>query len=291
MQLHDMIDHSPDAIAARLECERADLAKSISGLRNRLTTDALVGDALDYAREQVAPYARALDRAVRANPMAAVMTGVGLAWLILGRKGSAAPEVSLARTKFEALARWEDEGGPVDPDPGADAVWIAEADVLRHRASDALARIEDAARRQLQPAANLALDRARVVADLARATRVAMLRGLDTMTQEVQGRTFALREEAYAARLAAHRQAAKLIEEYPLVAGAIGMAIGAAVASSLPPTHIENRVFGPERDRMVSRAQDALRRERARAAGTMSRLAENVAAEVRDSTRELVLDV
>lgn len=266
MQPHDMTDQSPDAIAARLERERADLAQSINGLRDRLTTDALLGDALGYARDQAAPYARALDQAVRANPMAAVMAGVGLAWLIFGRKSPAPPAVPLAGTKFAALSTWEDEGGPAHPDHGVDAAWIAEADALRHRASGALSRIEDAARRHLRPAANLAQDRARVIADLARATRVAMLRGLETLTQEAQGRTLALREEAYAARLAAHRQTTKLIEKHPLAAGAIGMAIGAAVASSLPRTRTEDRMFGEERDRLVARAQEALRPEGSRAA-------------------------
>ena len=295
MQAHDMTDQSPDAIAARLERERADLALSINGLRDCLSTDALVGDALAFARDNTASYARVLDGAVRANPMAAVMAGVGLAWLVLGRKTPAALAAApLAGTRLEALSRWEDEGGPPasdgGTDGGADGAWIAEADALRYRASGALAHIEAAARDRLRPAADLALDRASVLADLAETTQAAMLRGLDALTHEAKSRVLARREEAYAARLAAHRQGAKLIEEHPILAGAIGMVIGAAVAAALPSSRTEDRLFGEERDRLMARAQDALRQERARAAETVTQLADSVAAEVKDSARGLVLE-
>lgn len=283
-------DQTPDEIAAMLERERQELAASLDGLRNRLSPDQLINDAMGYAKANLGPYARALDGAVRANPMAAVMTGVGLAWLVFGRGSkSAAPAVALAGTKFEALSRWEDEGGPPAPDHSADTAWIAETNELRHRALRALSRIEAAARDHLRPASELAQDRARVLADLAGTTRTAMRRGLEGLTQDARNRVVVLREEAYAARLAAERQGTRLMEAHPVLTGAIGAAIGAAVASALPHTQTEDRLFGQERDRLMSRAAEALSQERARAAGTVSRLADTVAAEVTDSARDLVL--
>jgi hypothetical protein len=62
------------------------------------------------------------------------------------------------------------------------------------------------------------------------------------------------------------------------------------VGSALPHTRTEDRVFGQERDLLMSRAEDALQQERTRAARTMSRLAEKVAAEVKDSARDLVVE-
>lgn len=289
MQQHNTDDLTPDEIAASLERERNELSANIEGLRDRLSLEALVGDALGYAQANMAPYARALDGAVRANPMAAVMAGVGLAWLILGRRsgGESLPEPPLAGTKFEALSRWEDEGGPTAPLPINDLDWIVEADELRSRSSDALARIDALARKKLRPAAELARDRAKVLADLANATRSAMLRGLESLESDAKNRMLALREQAYAARLATVRKGTKLIEERPLAAGAIGMAIGAVAAAVLPRTMTEDRLFGQERDRLLARAQEALRQERARVATTASRLAETVASDVKDSAREL----
>lgn len=294
MSLHelpprDLKDQSPDEIAATLERERQDLALSLDGLRNRLSADMLVGDAMGYAKANLGPYVRALDGAVRANPMAAVMAGVGLAWLVLGRKaGPSLPEPPLAGTKYEALSRWEDEGGPPAPLPDPDTAWIGEADAVRARAARSLARIDAAARRRQRPAAELALDRARVLADLANATRSVMLRGLETLSTEARDRLLSLREEAYAARLAAVRQGSRLIEDRPLTAGAIGMAIGAAVGAALPRTETEDRLFGAERDRLMAMAHEALRHERRRVGHTVARLAETVAADVKDSAVDLV---
>jgi hypothetical protein len=290
MPLHDMKDQSPDEIVAMLDHERRGLAASIDGLRNRLSVDMLVSDALGYATANIRPYARVLDGAVRANPTAAVLAGVGLAWLILGRKGGTSlPEAPLAGTRYEALSRWEDEGGPPAPLPDpTDTGWIDEADGLRARASDALARIDAAARQKLRPAADLALDRSRVLADLARATQAAMQRGLDGLGADARHRVIALREQSYAARTAAVRQGTKLIETRPLAAGAIGMAIGAAVAAALPRTPTEDRLFGHERDRLLARAHEALRQERMRVGQSAARLADSVATEVKETARDLV---
>lgn len=291
MQHPDMKDLSADEIAARLDRERAELAGSIDGLRERLSVDALLGDAFDYATANMAPYVRALDGAVRANPLAAVVAGVGLAWLAFGRKTTTRdPEAPLAGTRFEALSRWEDEGGPVSPLPDPDDAWIAEANRLRDDASGALARIDAAARGLVRPAAEVAQDRAAVLAQLARSTRMAMLRGLESLTGDAQGRVLAAREQVYAARIAAVRQGSRLIEERPMVAGAIGMAIAAAVAAVLPPTKTEDRLFGQERDHLLRKAQETLRQERARAADAAARLAGVVATEVKDSARQLVAE-
>lgn len=289
MQLHDRNDQSAAEIAADLDRERANLAQTLDGLRERLSTDALIGDAVSYARARVRPAARMLDTAVRANPMAAALTGIGLAWLVLGRRsGPQEGPPALAGTRYEALTRWEDEGGPVDSLPDADHLWIAEADRLRNAASTALARIDAAARASLHPVGDIAASRAAVLADLARDTKAAMLRGLETLTAGAQSRILAARETAYAARLAATRQGARLIEERPLTAGAVALALGAAVAVALPRTASEDRVLGPERDRLLSRARDLLDQERARAADLAAQLADTVTAEVKVSARQLI---
>lgn len=291
MQPRDMTDLTPDEIAAELDRGRDDLAQSIDGLRDRLSVDTLIGDAVGFARANMAPYTRALDSAVRANPMAAVLAGVGLAWLVLGRRGSTAlPDAPLAGTKFEALSRWEDEGGPPAPHVDPDLTWIAEADALRDRVSGVLARLDATARDRMRPAADLAKDRAQVLADLASATREVMLRGLENLSSDARNHVVALREQAYGARLAAVRQGTRLIEDRPLLAGAIGAAIGAAVASALPRTATEDRLFGHDRDRLLRLADNAFRDERARAAAVATQLANTVATDVKDRARQLVTE-
>lgn len=290
MTHHDTQHMTAAEIAADLDRERAAFADRIDGLRDRLSLDAVMDDVIGYAKANIGPYARVLDGAVRANPLAAVLAAVGVAWLVLGRKGAGAlpTEAPLAGTKFEAFSRWEDEGGPPAPLPEPDETWSDEVDHLRHLALSALDRIDAAARQRLRPAADIAADRATVVADLAASTRKAMMRGLESLGSEAQSRILAAREAAYAARLAAVRQGARFIEDRPLTAGAIGLAIGAAVASALPQTDTEDRVFGQDRDRLMQRAKEVLRHEQARLGHTASRLAENVATNVKVSAQQMV---
>jgi ElaB/YqjD/DUF883 family membrane-anchored ribosome-binding protein len=291
MQQHDMDELSADKIAADLERERGHLEQTINALRERLSVDRLLGDVMGYARAHAAPYVHALDGAVRANPAAAVMAGVGLAWLVLGRQGGgrSSAESSLAGTRTEALARWEDEGGQAAASPSAqDDSWIVEADRLRDTAASALDRIDDAARYLLRPAQEIAAERAEVLATLATATRAALSRGLENLGREAQSRVLATREHAYAARLAVVRQGVALIDERPIVVGAIGMAIGAAVAAALPRTETEDRLFGPDRDRLMIRARQVLRQERERAAMIGSELADLVTDGIKHSVEKLV---
>ncbi len=297
MSLYDPNHQSPDEIAAALDRDRAALAASLGALRARVTGAAVLDLALDVAKARIGPATRAVDRAVCANPTAALMVGAGLAWLVLGGKRHArcdSLESTLAGTKFEALSRWEDEGGPVTDLPvsdlaAADLAWLTEADTLRDRATRALDRIEVAARAGLRPVADVARARAEVLADLARDTRHAMMLGLENLSSGTQQRLLAVREEAYAMRGAAARKTARLIEDRPVAAGILASAIGAALAAALPRTQTEDRLLGAERDRLMSKAQQMLSAERVRAAAAAAALASSGAGEAAQGARRSVV--
>jgi hypothetical protein len=265
MQQHDGFSDDPDRIAAELAQERAALAGRIDDMRGRLTTDALLEDAMQFARDRIGPVTHAIDTAVRANPVAAAMTVAGLAWLVFERKtGQAQPTDALAGTPFEAMSRWEDEGGPVAPLPEVDVDWCAEADALRGRAHAALADLEAAARAHHRTAAEVAHERVAILSDLAANTRRSMAHGLESLSTAARERIIAARERAYTAHSAVAHKSASLIEAHPLLAGAMALAAGALVARSLPVSETENRVLGPERDRLFAEAQRLLQAERAR---------------------------
>lgn len=287
MSNYEKKDKSVQEIAQDLERDRAALGVQLESLRERLSVDALMGDALSYIKHNTAPLTRGIDHAVRANPAAAVMVGAGLAWLVFGRKSRATPKPVLGGTQFEALSRWADEGGPPME---ADDAWIAQADGLRDRASAALARIDAEARDKLRPVTEIAQERAAVLASLAQETQAAMRSGLETLGAAAQQRILALREAAYSARGTAMRQGVDWMDAHPLVAGAMAAAIGAAVAAALPRTETEDRLFGAERDRLLATARDVLNEERARAQAAAGHLRDTVASEVQETARKVVAD-
>ncbi len=203
----DVAKQTPAEIAARLDKDRDALARSIEGLRDRLAPETLLDDVIGYAKANIAPYAQAVDRTVRANPLAAVLAGAAVAWLVLGRKGGSQPDAAAHAAQTQVYADRAD----------ADQVW-ASASVL-----------QDAERLQ---------DQERLVEDWIRSTLE------DTDAQQ-----------------AAARQPGRLIEDRPLLAAGIGMAIGAAVGAILPRTAVEDRVLGPDRDLLLAQARAVLREE------------------------------
>jgi acyl-CoA reductase-like NAD-dependent aldehyde dehydrogenase len=79
------------------------------------------------------------------------------------------------------------------------------------------------------------------------------------------------------------------VEDHPIVAGAVGFALGAAVAAVLPSTEVENRTFGAERDRLLDEAARLLRQERERAMQIAGELGQEIKAAAQE-TVEAVSD-
>jgi hypothetical protein len=268
-----MSDRSPQSIEAELEQERAALAQALAGLRDRLAPAALFAQGraalAAEARPILSPLLAEVDRAIRSQPLVAAAAGVALAALILGRKRDepeVAPVPVMAGTRYEALTRWEDEGGPVaaaPPDPEDE--WLAEATAIRARADTLLARIDEAARRGLAPAADLARHRAEILAALARDTRTALARGLGSVSGAAREQAIVARERVYLSRLALGSGSRQTVGEHPLAAGAAMVAAGAALALLFRPTETEDRLMGGTRDRLMAEAKDALRAEAVKA--------------------------
>lgn len=288
-------DADPKVIEAAIERDRASLASALDELQDRVTVDGIVREALGLIRSNTAGYTRAIDEAVRANPLALALTGIGLAWLVFGARKSTSGE-----PRTEALLRWEDEGGPVVPAGDIDTEWSRASDSLRQRASETLRRIEADARAAAtsvrgsvadgaSQVRDFAAERAAVVADLTAGLRSSFRHGLQGLSDSAQDRIAAAREAAYAARVRAERavkntagETGRMIEDHPMVAGAIALAVGAALASALPRTRTEDATFGPERDRLMREAARLLAEERDRA----SRVASKIGADLKATARE-----
>ncbi|MGX0878230.1 hypothetical protein ACSSV4_002927 [Roseovarius sp. MBR-154] len=75
---------SPEEIERRLEQERAGLADSLEALRDNFSIDRIVRQSAEQIREHSGDIGASVSRAVKDNPLAVALTGVGLAWLIFG---------------------------------------------------------------------------------------------------------------------------------------------------------------------------------------------------------------
>lgn len=266
-------------IEARLEDDRKALSVALTALGAKFTRDALWSDAMSLIRSNSGPYTQALDRAIRANPLALAVTSAGLAWMILGRRTSfAADGGALAGTQVEAVARWEDEGGPVTETlaetPGPDDTWIKDADHLRIRAKAILRRIDAATRKNAAPSAQLAVHRADVMDALTLDVRRVLARGLDHLSDDAFDLAVAARERAYALHVETPKTAMKAVHDSPLTTAAAFAAAGAALAAVLPQSCAESQAFGGPRKHILATVGHAMHDERRRLADVVQRISE-----------------
>jgi hypothetical protein len=281
MQHQTFARETPRQIEARLDDDRKALSSALGALGAKLSLDALWSDGLSLIKSNSGPYTHALDRAIRTNPVAIALTSIGLAWLILGRRTQPTTEAPpLPGTHVEAVARWEDEGGPVTgtsvETPGSDDAWIEDADRLRARAKELISHINTAMRKSAAPLAQLAVHRADVLAALTQDVRRVMARGLEHLSDNARDLAVAGRERNYAAHVQGISASAKPLRVTPLTTGVAFAAAGAILATLLPQSAAENDALGTPRDQLVDSLRHALAEERQRFAQSVQRIAQTL---------------
>lgn len=265
-----MSERSMHEMEQSLERERLALAQSLVSLRHRLSPAVLISEGKQALMAQASPLVSRVDGTVRAHPLAAATAGIALAALVFGRKAmanqDAADPSALAGTRFEALTRWEGEGGPPTPEPvEPEEDWLTEARGIRTRAKEMLRQIDDAARRGLAPAAQLAKHRAEVASAMAIETREALGKGLGALSGTAREQALLARERAYLGKVALTEKGREKVESQPLLTGAMLAAAGAALAWLFPPTETEDRLMGEARDWLVDDLVNTVKTEATKA--------------------------
>lgn len=269
---------SANDIERSLERDRIALAQSLTALHDRLRPANLVAEGKEALVAQASPLLDRLDGMVRAQPLIAAVAGVAVAALLFGRKRSNDAEAAgavpaMAGTRFEALTRWEDEGGPPAPEPvDPDDDWLSEAQGLRETARSLLAQIDEAARRGLAPAAKLARHRAEVLAALANGTKQALGKGLGSLSGAARDQALQARERIYLSRIAMVEKGRETLDANPLAVGAALALAGAAVACLFPQSDTEDRLMGETRDQLAADLKAAAKREVVKASALGSTL-------------------
>lgn len=273
-----MSDFAKHDIERSLEEDRIALAQSLVALRDRMRPATLMAEGKEALMAQASPMLSRLDGAVRAHPVMTAVAGMALAAVVFGRRhdtdtGAAGVVPAMAGTKFEALTRWEDEGGPPAPEPvDPDEGWLAEAQGLRERAQSLLAQIDEAARRGLAPAGKLAKHRAEILAALASETKQALGRGLGSLSGAARDQALQARERVYLSRIAMAEKGREAVDASPLAVGAALALAGAAVACLFRQSETEDRLLGETRDQLAADLKAMAKREAVKASAFGSTL-------------------
>ncbi|WP_234831302.1 hypothetical protein [Rhodopseudomonas palustris] len=171
------------------------------------------------------PFIHELGDAMRRNPVSTALIGMGVLWLFTGGR----PGERISRLAQSA---------------GLDRV----PDVASNLVDTGRARMHDVQDRLSDSLGDVSA-RASGMVSAVRETGTAALDRVSGVGREIPERSTELFGVARA-------QVSELFEEQPLLLGALGLAIGAGIAASLPATTVEADLFGETSDDFKSQARE-----------------------------------
>jgi hypothetical protein len=219
-------------IEREVEQTRAGLTNTLDELRERASPGQLFEQALDYARSSGGnEFVRNLGTSVRDNPLPLLLIGAGIGWLIMsGGSRTGGTTAPMAASPDRSIGT----GGTRVRVYGDGA---ESGESITGRASAAVNAARDSV-----------ADAAGSVADSLRGAAAAVTDRVTGGGQDMQARASELGDQT--------RQGVTwLLREQPLVLGAIGVALGAAVGALLPGTEAEDRLMGQTRDAVADQVQ------------------------------------
>ena len=273
-------DRSVGELEREVDRERERVSATIDELQARASVGSLVDQLVKAVGENGGEVSRNLGRSLRDNPLAALLTGVGLAWLMAGsgrphddgrdwedrdrdylRSGRERLPAALRPSAYESGT-----GGSWPNSTYADRDAEPEEGGLRERVADVAGRVGEG----VSEAVGGVRERASEVAHSASSR-------LHQAGDTIRGAGGAVRDRASAARRSAAGTSQymrngldTLMEDQPLVAGAIAMAFGAAVGGALPRSRVEDRMFGEQSDRAMETVRSVAKDQGAKVQATAS---------------------
>ncbi|TLX63535.1 hypothetical protein DN820_10600 [Stutzerimonas nosocomialis] len=228
----------PKTLEREIDQQRAEIGDIVTALENKLSPGELIDTALGYVKGGGGEFFSNLSNTVKANPVPTLLTSVGLIWLMAGQNRRVEHSYSTGPSLGDKLG--------------------AKADGLKHQGAGIK---EKASHLQHDVASSLSSARDRVSNTSHQAA--------DTLRHTADS----LRDTADRAR----GGFSHLLQEQPLAVGAIGIALGALLAASVPSTRQEDELMGEARDDIA----DKLKHKAQEGYERVSEVGEDVARQVK----------
>lgn len=269
-----------------LQRTRDRMDRRLSELQERLTPGQLLDDAVGYLRRSGgADFARNLMTSVQNNPLPTLVTGIGLAWLMVSGTQPPAPA---GRAGAGRAAAGDDLESRLRAAEGR-VVRMAEEteDAYRERREEARATALGLAReaqetaeafgRRIEDAAAAARRGVHDLRDMASATAGQVGSGAQYAGEQVARGAGAARE-AGQATLAA-------VSDNPLLLGGLGVAVGALLGALVPQSEREGAALGEVADEVKEAAGEVAQQAMERGSEVADRALEAGMETARDAMR------
>jgi ElaB/YqjD/DUF883 family membrane-anchored ribosome-binding protein len=231
--LRDDARKDPATLEREIDQTRANMDRTLGALERKFSPGQLLDQAMEFARENGGEFANNLGRSVKENPVPALLTAVGIAWMVAS---SNRPKPSLADAYDDRYARDDLNASGFD-----DTGYEDDAGDQKEGLTDKAQRLKASAEGSLSDAGQRAKSAAERARQKLASTKDTVSAGLRRSSGTAQLQTQRVREGFNS-----------LLTEQPLLLGALGIAVGAAIGAVLPATEQEDRLFGSARDKALS---------------------------------------
>ena len=223
MSITDQIDaesrKNPEELEREIDQKRERIEDLVGALESRLSPGQLFDQALSYTKGHSGEFAHNLGTTLKANPVPAVLTSVGLLWLALGQNRTPAPATAGSPLK-DKLA------GALDSVTSSAGHTRDSLNRGSHDVRDKVTGLGETVSAKASQTGERLSDTAAQAKDT-----------LTDQAQQLKG-TFDT-----------------LLREQPLVVGALGIALGALLGAALPRTQTEDRTLGKHSDKLTAKAK------------------------------------
>ncbi|MBU0521488.1 MULTISPECIES: DUF3618 domain-containing protein [unclassified Pseudomonas] len=204
---------SPEAIEREIDAQRASIGNIVDALESKFTPGQMFDQALTMMQSNGTTFLTNLGTSVRNNPVPAVLTSVGLLWLMMSQNRPPSPR----------------PGYRVGPDQNKVGEW-----------TDGLADGIDSARDHLHQTADTLKDGYQTIKGKAAHMGDNLGAATDTISHAVHDASDRLVRSSQVLGT----QFSQLLKEQPLMVAAAGIALGAMLGAALPSTATEQRYMG-----------------------------------------------
>src|SRR5690606_14556265 len=229
----DKVAHDPAALERQADEIRANMDRTLGALERKFSPEQLIDRSLGYFREHGGELRQTLGATMRNNPIPIALTLAGITWLVASSYNARQPPGQDLRSRFSRS--------------GVGQKLQARAQSARERVQSAT----QAARERFHSGSEKESELGELGADGAHheecshRSRRRYSDAWHTARDRAQERAREVQDRVYT-----------MIDEQPLVLGALAVAVGAIIGAAIPSTRYEDRVLGRARDHTLSKAQE-----------------------------------
>jgi ElaB/YqjD/DUF883 family membrane-anchored ribosome-binding protein len=254
-------ERSRAALTSTVVHLRGKVSDTAEDVKERLSPTNLKEEVKDYVREGTEQFFHSIERKARENPLQAVAIGAGLAYPLWGLlKTIPVPIMLVGAGLWLSRQKTANVGG--------DGYAPGMARKLTEAGAEGVGRVSDAvsgAVTSVSEGAESLSDKVRTTAHdvrdsisgVGRSVFDSVKEGAVSATDSVSATASDLKNQVTEFGDQTKNSFVDLVDRNPLLVGGIGLAIGAFIAASLPPSDAENRMFGERSDDLKDKAMEA----------------------------------